>query len=146
MWKEAGKAVSLSNLFAKQALLRNLTRTAASLPFGVFAFWSNILVLVLHITHFSSKSQRVNLPNTLLMSCANVTDLSKEVSLVHLRFRELREERKLSQSEMAKILHVSQQTYSRYESHKTEIPLEKLVYLAKFFDTSVNYLLGVEEK
>ena len=65
---------------------------------------------------------------------------------MHLRFRELREERKLSQSEMAKILHVSQQTYSRYESHKTEIPLEKLVYLAKFFDTSVNYLLGVEEK
>ena len=61
---------------------------------------------------------------------------------MHLRFRELREERKLSQAEMAKILHVSQQTYSRYESHKTEIPLEKLVYLAKFFDTSVDYLLG----
>ena len=56
---------------------------------------------------------------------------------MHLRFRELREERKLSQAEMAKILHVSQQTYSRYE---------KLVYLAKFFDTSVDYLLGVEEK
>ena len=51
-----------------------------------------------------------------------------------------------SQAEMAKILHVSQQTYSRYESHKTEIPLEKLVYLAKFFDTSVDYLLGVEKE
>jgi len=101
---------------------------------------------VSYITHYSSESQRVNLPNTLLMSCADVTDLPKEVSLMHLRFRELREERKLSQSEMAKILHVSQQTYSRYESHKTEIPLEKLVYLAKFFDTSVDYLLGVEEK
>ena len=47
---------------------------------------------------------------------------------MHLRFRELREERKLSQAEMAKILHVSQQTYSRYESHKTEIPLEKLKF------------------
>ena len=65
---------------------------------------------------------------------------------MHLRFRELREERKFSQAEMAKILHVSQQTYSRYESHKTEIPLEKLVYLAKFFDTSVDYLLGVEKE
>lgn len=65
---------------------------------------------------------------------------------MHLRFRELREERKRSQSEMAKILHISQQTYSRYESHKTEIPLEKLVYLAKFFDTSVDYLLRVEKE
>lgn len=99
-----------------------------------------------YITHFSSESQRVNLPNTLLMSCADVTDLPKEANIMHLRFRELREERKLSQAEMAKILHVSQQTYSRYESHKTEIPLEKLVYLAKFFDTSVDYLLGVEKE
>jgi len=31
---------------------------------------------------------------------------------------------------------------SRYESHTTEIPLDALIFLADFFDTSVDYLLG----
>ena len=39
-----------------------------------------------------------------------------------LRFRELREESRRSQEEMAKIIGCSQQTYSRYELHTTEIP------------------------
>ncbi|MCM1530575.1 MAG: helix-turn-helix domain-containing protein [Alistipes sp.] len=44
---------------------------------------------------------------------------------------------------MAKLLGCSQQTYSRYESHTTEIPLEQLIFLADYYDTSVDYLLGV---
>lgn len=62
---------------------------------------------------------------------------------LRLRLRELRAKQKLSQAEVAKILDVSQQTYSRYESHTTEIPLEKLIYLADYYDTSVDYLLGI---
>ena len=49
----------------------------------------------------------------------------------------------MTQAEMAKLLNCSQQTYSRYESHTTEIPLESLVWLADYYDTSVDYLLGV---
>jgi len=37
---------------------------------------------------------------------------------------------------------VSQMSNSRYESHTTEIPLDALIFLADFFDTSVDYLLG----
>lgn len=62
---------------------------------------------------------------------------------LNLRLRELREDNSMSQAEMAKLLGCSQQTYSRYETHTTEIPLEQLIFLADYYDTSVDYLLGV---
>ena len=63
-------------------------------------------------------------------------------SKLHLRIRDLREDRDMTQAQIAKLLNCSQQTYSRYESHTTEIPLESLIFLADFYDTSVDYLLG----
>lgn len=60
-----------------------------------------------------------------------------------LRLRDLREENGVSQAEMAKLLKCSQQTYSRYELHTTEIPLQLLIFLAEYYDTSVDYLLGI---
>lgn len=49
----------------------------------------------------------------------------------------------MSQAEMAKLLKCSQQTYSRYESHTTEIPLDSLIFLAEYYNTSTDYLLGI---
>ena len=63
--------------------------------------------------------------------------------ILRLRLRDLREDHDLSQAEMAKLLKCSQQTYSRYESHTTEIPLQSLIFLAEYYDTSVDYLLGI---
>ena len=62
---------------------------------------------------------------------------------LRLRLRGLREEQELSQAEMAKKLGVSQQTYSRYEAHTTEIPLKLLICLSEYYDTSTDYLLGI---
>ncbi len=62
---------------------------------------------------------------------------------LRLRIRDLREDNDMSQAEMAKLLKCSQQTYSRYESHTTEIPLESLIFLAEFYNTSTDYLLGI---
>ena len=62
---------------------------------------------------------------------------------LRLRLRKLRKERELSQAEIAKKLGISQQTYSRYESYTTEIPLKLLIYLAEFYNTSTDYLLGI---
>ena len=62
---------------------------------------------------------------------------------LHLRLRDLREDNDMSQADMAKILSCSQQTYSRYESHTTEIQLESLIFLAEYYDTSTDYLLGI---
>ena len=52
----------------------------------------------------------------------------------------------MSQAAMAKLLKCSQQTYSRYESHTTEIPLESLIFLAEYSDTSTDYLLGITDQ
>lgn len=65
---------------------------------------------------------------------------------LHLRLRDLREDRDMSQAAMAKLLKCSQQTYSRYESHTTEIPLESLIFLAEYYDTNTDYLLGITDQ
>lgn len=58
------------------------------------------------------------------------------------RLRALREDKDISQAEMAKLLNVSQRAYSRYETAEREIPLASLCLLADFHQTSVDYLLN----
>lgn len=59
------------------------------------------------------------------------------------RLRDLREDRDLNQQTVAAVLHISQATYSRYESGALDIPSASLVALAGFYGTSVDYLLGL---
>ncbi|MBQ5590515.1 MAG: helix-turn-helix transcriptional regulator [Clostridia bacterium] len=61
------------------------------------------------------------------------------------RIRNLREDNDLNQSEIAKILNVSQSTYSRYESGFLDVPSEILISLAKHYKVSVDYILGLED-
>ena len=61
------------------------------------------------------------------------------------RLRGLREDRDLSQEEMAAILNISQSSYSDYELEKTNIPIISLRRLAKYFNTSVDYILGLTD-
>ena len=58
------------------------------------------------------------------------------------RIRNIREDRDLSQSAIAKLLHCTQVCYSNYETSKREIPAEALAILADFYDVSVDYLMG----
>jgi len=64
--------------------------------------------------------------------------------LEHLRG--LREDRDLSQTDMAKYLNIHQTTYSDYELGRLNIPLSVLKELALFFDTSIDYLLGLTDE
>ena len=59
-----------------------------------------------------------------------------------LRIRELREDNDYTQEALAELLHISQSTYSRYESGKLDIPHSALQILADYYKTSVDYLLG----
>jgi len=59
-----------------------------------------------------------------------------------LRIRDLREDNDHTQKELAELLHVSQATYSRYETGNLDIPHSALQTLADFYHTSVDYLLG----
>ena len=62
--------------------------------------------------------------------------------MVYRRIRDMREDRDLTQQQLAKELTCSQQVYSNYELGQREIPLELLIRLARFYDTSIDYLLG----
>ena len=62
---------------------------------------------------------------------------------MYKRIRDLREDRDLSQTELAKILNMSQTGYSKYEVGTNDIPTKILIQLAKLYDTSVDYLLGI---
>lgn len=59
------------------------------------------------------------------------------------RIRNLREDNDLTQTEIANILHMSQTGYSKYEVGTNDIPTVILIALAKFYNTSVDYLLGL---
>ena len=62
---------------------------------------------------------------------------------MYQRIRDLREDRDLSQAEIAKILRISQSTYSRYESGVLDVPTAALITLAEYYNVSVDYLLGL---
>lgn len=60
------------------------------------------------------------------------------------RIKDLREDNDLRQSDMAKILGLTnQQAYQRYESGKVLIPLPLLIKIAQYFDVSLDYLTGL---
>lgn len=60
-----------------------------------------------------------------------------------MRIRELREDKDLTQKELAEILNCTQQTYSRYETGEILIDINQLKKLAKFYNTSIDYLVGL---
>lgn len=62
------------------------------------------------------------------------------------RLRDMREDRDLLQKDIAKVLHVNQQTYSSYELGIRKIPLETLIELAKFYNVDMNYICGVSDE
>lgn len=58
------------------------------------------------------------------------------------RIRDLREDRDLNQTKVAKMLGMSQTGYSKYETGENDIPTSILIRLARFYNTSIDYLLG----
>lgn len=60
--------------------------------------------------------------------------------------RNLREDRDLTQREMAEILNMSQTGYSKYETGENDIPTAILIRMADYFGTSVDYLLGLTDE
>lgn len=58
------------------------------------------------------------------------------------RLKDLREDKDLTQDEVAKIIKTTQQQYSKYELGIRLIPIDKLCILADYYDTSLDYILG----
>jgi transcriptional regulator with XRE-family HTH domain len=64
------------------------------------------------------------------------------MKLLNNVIRDLREDNDLKQSEIAKILNISQQQYSRYESGDSVLSPWAIVKLADYYKISVDYLMG----
>ena len=65
---------------------------------------------------------------------------------MYRRIRDLREDKDLTQTAMAKILGMSQTGYSKYETGENDIPTSILIKLARYYNTSIDYLLGETDK
>ena len=65
---------------------------------------------------------------------------------MYARIRDLREDRDLTQKQLAQILGMSQTGYSKYETGENDIPTAILIRLADFYGTSTDYILGRSDK
>lgn len=63
--------------------------------------------------------------------------------MINLRLKDLREDNDLLQKDLALILKTSQQYYSEYEKGIRLIPIDRLIILSKFYNTSTDYILGL---
>lgn len=61
---------------------------------------------------------------------------------MYSRIRDLREDSELTQTQVAKFLGMSQTGYSKYETGENDLPTSILIKLARFYNTSIDYLLG----
>lgn len=62
------------------------------------------------------------------------------------RIQDLRTDADISQKQLSEILHISQRSYSHYETGSRNIPVEMLIRLANYYDISVDYLVGRTDK
>lgn len=59
------------------------------------------------------------------------------------RLKELREDKDLLQKQIAITLEITRQQYGLYENGERTMPIDKIIKLAKFYNTSTDYLLGL---
>lgn len=62
------------------------------------------------------------------------------------RLRDLREDNNYTQKEIADLLFTTQPQYFRYESGQRDLPCELVVMLAKIYNISADYILGLSDK
>lgn len=63
-----------------------------------------------------------------------------------MRLKDIREDRDLTQREVADYLHIRQNTYSQYENGQRGLPIDTLIKLARYFDVSTDYILGLTDE
>jgi transcriptional regulator with XRE-family HTH domain len=65
---------------------------------------------------------------------------------MYSRLRDLREDKDLNQTQIAQMLGMSQTGYSKYETGENDIPTSILIKLSRFYNTSIDYLLGETDR
>lgn len=62
-----------------------------------------------------------------------------------MRLRDIREDRDLTQAQIAEVLQVKQNTYQQYESETRQIPIQALMKLCLYYRLSADYILELPE-
>jgi len=62
------------------------------------------------------------------------------------RLKDLREDKDLKQENIANLLKITRQQYGLYETGKRTIPIDLLITLAHFYDTSIDYIVGISNR
>lgn len=86
--------------------------------------------------------------NTSIDYLIGETDIKERYTaskIKRLKLKYLREKHKLSQKELAAFLKIHQVQYNRYETEKRLIPLDKLIFLSSFYNTSIDYIVGLTD-
>ena len=65
--------------------------------------------------------------------------------MIYRRIRDLREDSNYTQKELSKYLNCSQQVYSNYELGQRDIPTQMLIKIARYYNVSVDYILGISD-
>lgn len=63
-----------------------------------------------------------------------------------MRIKDLRDDFDVTQKEIAQYLNIKQNTYSQYETGQRQLPVDILIALAKYYNTSTDYLLGLTDE
>ena len=71
--------------------------------------------------------------------------LAYEMITMLKRIRDLREDRDMRQTQMAQYLQIHQTTYSDYEIGNLNVPVDILIKLAKFYNTSIDYIVELTD-
>ena len=66
--------------------------------------------------------------------------------MIFKRIHSLRCDRDLTQQQVADYLVCNRQVYARYERGQREIPVSMIIKLAKFYNTSTDYILGLTDE
>ena len=62
-----------------------------------------------------------------------------------MRLKDLREDSDITQAALAEMLHIRQITYSQYENGQRQVPIDVLIILARYYNTTIDYIVGISD-
>ncbi len=62
-----------------------------------------------------------------------------------MRLKDIREDNDITQKTLSEYLNIRQNTYSQYETGQRQMPIDTLIKLAIYFNTSTDYILGLTD-
>ena len=62
------------------------------------------------------------------------------------RLRDLREDRDMTQADVARLLGTAREQYNKYELGKQEIPFHHVITLARFYNVTIDYIAGIAQE